>query len=244
VSTCRSDKAAVVCTEAAPAIGTVCGLCSKSSYVCSSTGVTTCSKLDDRQAVSFGPLDTTVGAVDVLTPRVAYGLELIAPKTAAIATVRIAIARTPYDCADTTTVPHSDPACTSCKYSLSLGGYTCSVASPVTGTLTARVYVGAPGSLGASVAGTLVANDVTLSAPGMAWVDVKLASALNVNAGDKLYVELTSDSTAYKFTWNRSPATIGKSERAWRRVPLSSSDWVTWVNTSRPLQLLANTCDY
>jgi len=54
---CDPSLSSVTCKEATPTKGTVCGICSTSSYACTSPGVTTCSKPDD-----------TVSGTDTLDP--------------------------------------------------------------------------------------------------------------------------------------------------------------------------------
>ncbi len=244
VWTCSTDKSSLACNEASPSIGTTCGTCMKSQFVCSAPGVTSCAQSDDRRSIAWGPTDSSIGAVDVVSPRLAQGLELTVGKTGEVESLRVAIKRRPYECADTTTTPHPDPACTSCRYFLSLGAYACSVGSPVVGKVTATFWLGAPGSWGASTSASFSADNVVLSSPDTAWITFPLPKSLAVKAGDRIYVELTSDSTTYDFTWNRTPESTTKSEAIYYRVPSSDTTWSRVLHSSRPLEMVTKTCDY
>lgn len=244
VWTCTTDKGSVFCKAAATAPGTTCGTCMRSKFACTAPGVTACELPDDRKAVSWGPGEMSVGAEDVVSPRLAHGVEVTAAKSGEITDLQVAILRRPYNCPDVSSVPHPDPSCTSCRYSLSLGKYSCSVEAPVTGMLTATIWIGYPGALGAKAQAFIPADGTILSAPGTAWINFKLATPLTVSVGQKLYVELTSTSTAYEFTWNRSPWSSTIYDRLFTRAPGSDTTWTAVDKTTRPLKVVTKTCDY
>jgi hypothetical protein len=57
-------------------------------------------------------------------------------------------------------------------------------------------------------------------------------------------LELTSDSTRYKFQWNRNPKAGASTDRfgAYGRPPGGTFDWYT--TETRLFTMTSNTCDY
>jgi hypothetical protein len=240
---CDTSGASVTCGEPTPPTGATCGVCSKSKYVCVGAGVSACETPDDRKMLGWGPTDATVGTVDAASPRRAHGLELKAAKTGSITSAKLLMTRRAYECAGTTSLPHPDPACSNCSYISLLSSYSCTVGSPTAGSVRATLYRGTPGSLTQIAYASFAAYDAAVAKSSATWIEFTFPTPVNVTAGELLYVELTSTSTEYQFTWNRTPSSSTTAQKIWNRTP-SGNDWVFANNVSRPMQLISITCDY
>jgi len=239
--TCSSDKTFVSCVEAAPPVGLACGMCMKSKFVCTSPGNTACEQLDDRKLTSWGNTDTAVGTIETTSATRAIGVELPRAKSGPITSLKVNIARLPYACANTTSLPHPDPNCNSCV-ALFTGQYSCTPRTPTAGMLTARVYLGiALEGVTRSYETGIPAADPSLATAG--WLELKLPPGVEPSSTERVYVELESDSSMYQFQWNRTPYSSTSSHRACRRTPGAYS-FTCDSSQSRPVQLISNTCDY
>jgi len=166
---CGTDKESLACIAATPAPGTVCGICSTSSYACTSPGVTTCTKSDDRLPTvdpAFGPGGAPVpdSFDDVKAAAIAYKTRIIG----SIKSIELFIKKK-----DVTFVPG-------------------------VATLTLKVFKGALGS-GTLLGSATVTDAGIPTSGFSPITFTLTTPTVDIAAGSNIYIEISSDIDRYAF---------------------------------------------
>jgi hypothetical protein len=180
------------CNVLANEPGAACGICGTSTYACTSTTTTACTKPDERtlgREVDVTSSTTTFPLS--VSAHEHYGVAWTAGHIGSITSVEFSAQRVPYSCYSSPTCS-VDPTCTTgCHYDLS-GSCICAASGTADGDFVVTLYKGAVG------AGTILATAKVLvsSVPtAAAVVTMTFATPVDVKKGDALWLALSSTST-------------------------------------------------
>jgi hypothetical protein len=185
-------------------IGESCGPCGTGKKLCVGTTLA-CSVDDDRKTVvdSTYPMTNVTRTFDrqyVL----AIGYPLHKPSSTPYS-VQLTFGRQGYLCPSSTTPTNPDPACDRCTFNSVTGIYTCTVSKPIDGQLTVRVLRGQPTDAAptelarVNVPATSIPIGGGLGAAATTIVFPIAPSAPPLPLGTSIYVELSTDSSAWSF---------------------------------------------
>lgn len=217
------------CTPLEGAPGTPCSICKSTSWVCASTTTVTCATKDDRKAgvdLSWGGTSTSgynlSRAFDVR-------VEWTTAHVGEIVDAKLVFYKNPYACEPTTTLPHPDPACSSCVWTGS--NYACAVPSPTEGTLTVRFYKGLATEPGSVEIGSVALSTSSFAVGGPYPVTFTPSTTGGVvPAGTQMSILFTNDSTRWMFVMVGAPAGVGAPKSWSRTAPTPKGAW--WDGSS------------
>jgi hypothetical protein len=184
-------------------IGESCGPCGTGKKICVGTTLA-CSTPDDRKTLNDSSYPHTTVTRD-LTRRDELAIGYPIHKSGTPYSLQLTLSRTTYVCAISTTPTNPDPACDKCVLDPITGLYTCKVTKPVDGNLTVKLMKGqptdpAPAELSKVVVpATSIALGSGLGATATTFVFPIDASVAPLAASTTIYVDLTTDSSAWAF---------------------------------------------